>query len=76
LSLEKLKLTAEQIKALEANQLLALPLVRTAIKEAEQQGQDYMRSLIERYPLAKLHGFSVVALGFERIVFRPIVFLT
>ncbi len=74
LSLAKLGLTGEQIKATNAEQLTTLPLVSNALKEAEQQGQDYMHSLLAQYPQAKLYGFSVVALGFERIVFKPIVF--
>ncbi len=71
LSLAKLGLTGEQLKATDAEQLTALPLVTEALQQAEQQGQDYMRSLLEQYPQAKLHGFSVVALGFERLVFKP-----
>ncbi len=74
LSLAELKLTGEQLKAMNAEQLTALPLVAEALQKAEQQGQDYMRSLLEQYPQANLHGFSIVALGFERIVYKAVVF--
>jgi hypothetical protein len=29
-----------------------------------------MQTLAQQYPKAKLHGFSVVALGFEKLVFE------
>ena len=70
LSLAKLGMSAEQLKAMADDQLIALPLVAKALTEAQQQGQVYMQTLAQQYPKAKLHGFSVVALGFEKLVFE------
>jgi hypothetical protein len=70
LSLAKLGMSAEQLKAMDVDQLIALPLVAEAFTEAQQQGQVYMQTLAQQYPKAKLHGFSVVALGFEKLVFE------
>jgi hypothetical protein len=63
-------MSAEQLKAMDVDQLIALPLVAKALTEAQQQGQVYMQTLAQQYPQAKLHGFSVVALGFEKLVFE------
>jgi hypothetical protein len=70
LSLAKLGMSAEQLKAMDVDQLIALPLVAEAFTEAQQQGHVYMQTLAQQYPQAKLHGFSVVALGFEKLVFE------
>lgn len=70
LSLEQLKLNGEQLKALSVEQLHALPLVAEKRVQALQQARDYVDSLQLQYPQAKLHGFAVIALGFERIVWQ------
>jgi hypothetical protein len=42
------------------------------LDEANAQATDYAKSLSERYQLDGIRAFSVVALGFERVVWIEI----
>jgi hypothetical protein len=68
ISLKELGMTGSQLKALSRKELAKLPLVRVKLDEATGQAQDYTKSLSERYQLTGIRSFSVVALGFERVV--------
>lgn len=65
-------LTAEQVRASTAEQLAALSTVSDRLAEAETQAREYMHDLQQRYPEAQLHGFAVVAIGFERLLWRKV----
>jgi hypothetical protein len=43
-------------------------LVKLKLNEATIQAKTYTASLSDRYQLSGLRAFSVVALGFERVV--------
>jgi hypothetical protein len=69
LSLKKLGLTAEEVRAQSRETLQRLPAVEEALQAALLQLQDYRRVLVEKYrEPQRLHCFAVVALGFERLV--------
>ncbi|OQX14831.1 MAG: AAA family ATPase [Thiothrix lacustris] len=69
LSLKKLGLTAEEVRAQSRESLQQLPAVEEALQAALLQLQDYRRVLVEKYrEPQRLHCFAVVALGFERLV--------
>jgi hypothetical protein len=69
LSLKKLGLTAEEVRAQSRETLQQLPAVQEALQAALLQLQDYRRVLVEKYrEPQRLHCFAVVALGFERLV--------
>ena len=72
LALPDLGLTASQLRALDEEALLALPKVAKKLAEAEQQGGEYLDALQQQYPQAKLHGFAILALGFERLLWRRV----
>ncbi|PKM36039.1 MAG: AAA family ATPase [Gammaproteobacteria bacterium HGW-Gammaproteobacteria-10] len=65
-------LTAEQVRASTAEQLAGLSTVSDRLAEAETQAREYMHDLQQRYPEAQLHGFAVVAIGFERLLWRKV----
>ena len=70
LSLKDLGLSGEQVRAEAREALVERPAVAAKLDEAEAQARDYGASLRERYGLQKLHAFALVALGFERLVWR------
>lgn len=72
LNLPALKLSAEQLRQLSSAELIALPAVSEKLQEATIQAQDYLQQLQAQYPAAKLHGFVVVALGFERVLWQAV----
>lgn len=65
-------LTAEQVRASTAEQLANLSTVTNRLAEAESQAREYMHDLQQRYPEAQLHGFAVVAIGFERLLWSRV----
>jgi Predicted AAA-ATPase len=66
-------LTGVEARALSREQLTALPPVQRKLAEACEQTADYVRELRARYPLAlRLRVYAVVALGFERLVWKEI----
>jgi hypothetical protein len=68
IGLKELGMTGTELKALSLQELSKLPLVKLKLEEANAQATDYAKSLSERYQLDGIRAFSVVALGFERVV--------
>lgn len=71
LSLGDLGLTGEQVKNQSREQLALLPLVQTALQNAQHQLAHYRQVLIAKYQEPeRLRCIAVVALGFERLVWQ------
>ncbi len=72
ISLKKLGMSGKDVKAASRAELMELPKVKEALDQAEAQIVAY-RAALARRPgdTLKLRSFAVVALGFERLVFRP-----
>lgn len=68
IGLKELGITGAELKELSREDLSELPLVKLKLDEATSQAQNYKQSLSERYQLSGIRAFSVVALGFERVV--------
>ena len=73
LSLRELAMTGDQVRAVPREELAAHATVAARLNEAESQARDYGATLIQRHGLKTLHAFAVVALGVERLVWRPVV---
>ena len=73
IGLKELGMTGEELKSLSREALADLPQVKLKLKEADAQAKTYATSLSERYRLSGLRAFSVVALGFERVVWSEVV---
>ena len=73
IGLKELGMTGEELKSLSREALADLPQVKLKLKEADAQAKTYATSLSERYQLSGLRAFSVVALGFERVVWSEVV---
>ncbi len=73
LDLKTLSLSAEQLRELDNAALLQLTAVKKQLDAANHQAQDYMHSLQQQYPEAKLHGLAVLGIGFERVLWRAVV---
>lgn len=72
IGLKELGLTGAELKTLSHEELAKLPLVKLKLEEANAQATDYAKSLSERYQLNGIRAFSVVALGFERVVWTEV----
>ena len=72
-SLRELAMTGDQVRAVPREELAAHSTVAVRLNEAESQARDYGATLIQRHGLKTLHAFAVVALGVERLVWRPVV---
>ena len=71
LKLAELNMTGKQIRGKSREKLAQLPVVQQALDEAEIQLQSYRNALHVRHQnQLHLHTYGVVALGFERLVFR------
>ena len=72
LSLKELGMSGKDVKAASRAELMKLPPVQEALDQAESQIVAY-RAALERSrgDTLTLRAFAVVALGFERLVFRP-----
>ena len=71
LSLQALGQTGEQLRALPREDLAALPSVAASLDEAEGQLARHRQGLEQAYgERLRLHTHAVVALGFERLVWR------
>ncbi len=71
LALNELGVSGKDVKAASRAELMELPQVSAALDQAEQQLAAYCAALARsRGDTLKLRGFAVVALGFERLVFR------
>ncbi len=73
ISLKKLKMPGKAVKAAPLAELMELEVVRAAFEEAEGQLVAYREALERRYGgVLKLRAWAVVALGFARILVRPL----
>ncbi|MTW19889.1 AAA family ATPase [Allochromatium palmeri] len=70
LSLKTLELSGEQVREQSREALAELAPVAGKLNEAEAQARAYGATLKQRYGFQTLHGFAVVALGVERLVWR------
>ncbi|NNJ85486.1 MAG: AAA family ATPase, partial [Gammaproteobacteria bacterium] len=69
-SLKEAGLTGEALKEMDTEALRALPAVRKKQREAEEGLTRYRERLNRKFgDVLRLHSFSVVAVGFERLVF-------
>ncbi|MTW22701.1 AAA family ATPase [Allochromatium palmeri] len=73
LGLKELGLSGEQVRATTRAELTQRSAVAVRLNEAEAQARDYGATLIQRHGLKTLQAFAVVALGVERLVWRPVV---
>ncbi len=72
LSLKKLGMSGEEVKAMSRRSLVKLPQVKAGVGKAEGQIRAYRAALQRsRGEALKLRSYAVVALGFERLVVRP-----
>ncbi|MDM8557526.1 AAA family ATPase [Candidatus Parabeggiatoa sp. HSG14] len=73
LKLGEVKLSGEELKKLSQTELEALKPVTEKLEEAKQQLLDYQRCLEEKcQEVLKLKLISVVAVGFDRVVWKTI----
>ncbi len=73
LSLKDLGMSGEDIKASGRGELMQLEKVREALDRAEAQAAVYRAALLRRQgKMLRLRSYVVVALGFDRLVVRPI----
>nr|VFK10244.1 MAG: Predicted AAA-ATPase [Candidatus Kentron sp. LPFa] len=69
-SLKEAGLNGEAIRTMDKTALQVLPAVRTKRREAEKGLEHYRTRLITKFgELPRLHSFTVVAVGFERLMF-------
>jgi hypothetical protein len=72
-SLGQVGLTGEKVREMSINEIEALPLVQQKFAEAKAQLLDYQKRLNNKYDnTLQLQTISVVALGFERVVWEKI----
>ena len=62
--------SGEQVKQLSLEELTALPAVQQKLTESKKQLLDYQSRLAKKYPDCSLQLISVVAIGFERVVWQ------
>lgn len=69
----KHKLSGEQVREMSQEELLVLPPVREKLDEAKKNLAAYQDTLEDTYgDMLRLHVYSVVAVGFERIVWEAV----
>jgi len=71
IGLKQLNLSGQQIKQRSRDELAKLPLVAAKLDQAAAQAEDYGSQLNRRYDIS-IRSFAVVALGFERVVWREL----
>jgi hypothetical protein len=70
-SLTDLKVSGEQVHGMRSDELVALPQVAALLDEAQAKLAGYRETLIVTYgERLRLRCFSVVAIGYERLVWR------
>ena len=73
ISLKQLEMSGEQLRALDLAALAELPLVQTQLSQAERKLKRYRRTLQKNHPTKlRLHCYSVVAVGYERLIWRKL----
>ena len=73
IGLKELGMTGSELKTLSREELTELPLVKLKLDEADAQAKTYAASLSDRYQLTEIRAFSVVAVGFERVVWLEVI---
>jgi hypothetical protein len=71
-SLKKLKLDGEQVRAQAREELAALPAVQAELDAAAEQARRYGAALTARYGLTDLRLYAVVGIGLERVVYQAV----
>jgi hypothetical protein len=71
-SLKKLKLDGEQVRAKTREELATLPAVKAELDVAAAQARRYGAALSERYGLTDLRLYAVVGVGLERVAWRMV----
>jgi hypothetical protein len=72
-SLDETRLSGEHVKSLSREELLALTVVKRKLAEATQKLEGYRQTLQATYgDVLRLRVYSVVAVGFERLVWQEI----
>ncbi len=73
LRLAKVGMSGEEVKATSRAELMALPEVDEALNEAQTQAVAYRKALLRRHgSVLKLRAYALVAVGFARLVVRPV----
>jgi hypothetical protein len=71
--LSDIKLRGEEVRGMRDDELVALPAVATLLDEAQQQVPGYRETIIATHgEHLRLRCFSVVAIGYERLVWREV----
>jgi hypothetical protein len=71
LKLDELKLTGEQLREKSTAELEAMPQVQQALQDALEQLRAYQPILAAKYQEPeRLYCLAIVALGFERVIWR------
>ena len=71
--LQELGLSGDEVKQTERSELQALPLVQQKLAASQRKLEGYRATLQEAYgDRLRLRTFSVVALGFERLVWNEL----
>ena len=71
-SLQEAGLDGKKLAQMDYEELRMLPAVQEKQREAEEGLARYREKLARKFPdVLRLHSFSVVAVGFERLVFSP-----
>jgi len=70
LSLKQIGLTGEKVKQKSINELKTLEPIKEKLVESKDQLKIYQKILQSRYPnnILRLHTYSVVSIGYERVV--------
>jgi len=67
------ELTAEQIRDMDRAALMALPLVKKQLNQAKRKLSRYRQTLLKVYGgKLQLHTYSVVAVGYQRLIWVEI----
>lgn len=73
-SLKDVDLSGEQVKQLTVEKLKALTPVRQKLAKSKSKLEDYQQALKSTYgDVLRLHTYSVVAVGFDRLVWTEVV---
>jgi hypothetical protein len=73
ISLTDAKLTGEKAKEMSIDELKAIPIVKEKLSEAETKVKQYSEILNQKYgDLLRLHSYSVVSIGFDRLVWEEV----
>jgi hypothetical protein len=73
ISLTDAKLTGEKAKEMSIDELKAIPIVNEKFSEAKTKVKQYSEILNQKYgDLLRLRSFSVVSIGFDRVVWEAV----